>query len=151
MPFFYGGGSWEIDFFRFKDYAKLVRKRDKALANQETPSTQHIDMEMSRASARPAVGEKLARAALGGVGSTAGRAAMSTANAGNSDGGGTDDKMNLRIHQGSFQTNTDTGETVQDQDLNPQANATYNRPASQWQPTTSKDPSSSRVMQSPRM
>jgi len=69
-------------------------------------------MEMSRASARAAVGEKLTRAVLGGVGSTAGRAAMSTANAGNSDGGGTDDKMNLRIHQWSFQINTDTGETV---------------------------------------
>ena len=101
-----------IDSFRFKDYAKLVRKRDKALANEETPSIQHIDMEISRASARAAVGEKLARAALGGVGSTAGRAAMSTANAGNSDSGGTDDKMNLRIHQGSFQVNTDTGEAV---------------------------------------
>jgi len=76
---------------------------------------------------------------------------MGTANAGNIDGGGTDDKMNLRIHQGSFQINTDTGETVQHQDPNPQANPTYNRPASQWQPTTSKDPSSSRVMQSPGM
>jgi hypothetical protein len=86
-----------------------VRKRDKALANGETPSIQHIDMEMSHASARAAM---LARAVLGGVGSTAGRAAMSTANAGNSDSGGTDDKMNFKIHQGSFQINTDTGETV---------------------------------------
>jgi hypothetical protein len=108
-------------------------------------------MEMLRASARAAVAEKLVRAALGGVGSTAGRAAMSTANPGNSDGGGTDDKMNLGIHQGPFQINTDIGETVQDQDPNAQANATYNRPASQWQPTTSKDPSSSGVMQSPGM
>ena len=56
-----------MTFFRFKDYAKLVRKRDKALANGETPSIQLIDimMEMSRASARAAVGEKLARAVLG--------------------------------------------------------------------------------------
>jgi len=87
-----------IIFFRLKGYAKLVRNRDKALANGETPSIQHIDMEMSRVSARAAVGEKLARAVLGGVGSTAGRAAMGTANAGNSGGGETDDKMNLRIH-----------------------------------------------------
>jgi len=101
-----------IFFSRFKDYAKLVRKRDKALANEETPSIQHINMEMSGASARAAVGEKLVRAALGGVGSTVGRAAMSTANAGNRNSGGTDDIMNLRIHQGSFQINTDTGETV---------------------------------------
>ena len=65
MPFFDGGGNWDlILIFRFKDYAKLVRKRGKALANEETPSIQHIDMEMSRASARAAVGEKLARAAL---------------------------------------------------------------------------------------
>jgi len=89
-----------------------VRERHKALAKDETPSIQHIDMEMSRASARAAVGEKIARASLGGVGSTAGRAATSTANAGNSDNGRTDDKMNFRIHQGSFQINTDTGETV---------------------------------------
>ena len=101
-----------INFFRFKDYAKLVQKRDKALASGETPSIQHIDIEMSCARARAAVGEKFARAVLGGVGSTAGRAAMSTAHAGNSDGGGKDDKMNLRMHQGSFQINTDTGETV---------------------------------------
>lgn len=33
------------------------------------PSIQHIDMEMSCVSARAAVGEKLARAALGGGGS----------------------------------------------------------------------------------
>ena len=89
-----------------------MRERHKALAKDETPSIQHIDMEMSRASARAAVGEKMVRAALGGVGSTAGRAATSTANAGNSDNGRTDDKMNFRIHQGSFQINTDTGETV---------------------------------------
>ena len=89
-----------------------MQERDKALANGETLSIHHIDIEMPRASARAAVGEKLARAALGRVGSTAGRAAMSTANAGSSDSGGTDDKMNLRIHQGSFQINTDTGETV---------------------------------------
>ncbi|KAJ8584390.1 glucocorticoid receptor-like (DNA-binding domain), partial [Rhizopogon salebrosus TDB-379] len=43
-------------------YAKLVRKRDKALANGETPAMQRIDMEMLRASARAAEGEKLARA-----------------------------------------------------------------------------------------
>jgi len=134
ISFFMEGGVRKlilIDFFRFKDYAKLVQKRNKALANGETPSIQHIDTEMSRASARAAVGKKLARAVLGGLGSTATRAAMSTANAGNSDSGGTDDKMNFKIHQGSFQINTDTGETVQDHDPNPQANATYNRPASQ--------------------
>ncbi|KAG0700394.1 hypothetical protein DFH29DRAFT_807722, partial [Suillus ampliporus] len=35
-------------------YAKLVRKREKAVANGETPSLQRIDMEMLRASARAA-------------------------------------------------------------------------------------------------
>ncbi|KAG1799500.1 GATA zinc finger-domain-containing protein, partial [Suillus subaureus] len=35
-------------------YAKLVRKREKALANGESPSIQRIDMEMLRASARAA-------------------------------------------------------------------------------------------------
>ena len=128
-----------------------MRKRHNALANEETPSIQDIDMEMSRASVSAAAGGKLVRAVLGGSGSTAGQAAMSTANARNSDSGGTDDKMSFKIHRASFQINTDTGETVQDQDLNLQANATYNRPASQWQPIMSKDPSSSRVMQSPGM
>jgi len=115
ISFFKEGGVRKLNlmnFFRFKDYAKLVRKRDKALVNGETPSMQHIDMDMSRASARAAVGEKLVRAALGRVRSTASRAAMSTANAGNSDSGGTNNKMNLRIHQGSFEINTDTEKTV---------------------------------------
>jgi len=43
---------------------------------------------------------------------------MSTADAVHSGSGGTDDKVNLKIHQGSFQVNTDTGETVQDRDPN---------------------------------
>ena len=66
-----GGIGILILIFRFKDYAELVRKRGKALANEETPSIQHIDVEVSRASARAAVGEKLARAALEGAESTA--------------------------------------------------------------------------------
>lgn len=139
-------------------YAKLVRKREKALANGETPSIQRIDMEMLRASARAADADKGARAALGG--GSAGGAVMNSVSGnghgsgsgsggGNSNGGG-DDKMNLGIHQGSFQINTDAGDAMQDQDpnMNSQSSAggTYTRPP---RPAHSKRPSSTRVMQSP--
>ncbi|KAG1798936.1 uncharacterized protein HD556DRAFT_1439999 [Suillus plorans] len=140
------------------DYAKLVRKREKALANGETPSIQRIDMEMLRASARAADADKGGRAALGG--GSAGGAVMNSVSGnghgsgsgsggGNSNGGG-DDKMNLGIHQGSFQINTDAGDAMQDQDpnMNSQSSAggTYTRPP---RPAHSKRPSSTRVMQSP--
>lgn len=139
-------------------YAKLVRKREKALANGETPSIQRIDMEMLRASARAADADKGARAALGG--GSAGGAVMNSVTGnghghGSSSGsgsGGADDKMNLGIHQGSFQINTDAGDAMQDQDpaLNSQSSGSggggYTRPP---RPANSKRPSSGRVMQSP--
>ncbi|KAG2081100.1 hypothetical protein BD769DRAFT_1684362 [Suillus cothurnatus] len=147
------------------DYAKLVRKREKALANGESPSIQRIDMEMLRASARAADADKGARAALGGAGSAGGAVMSSVGGHGSGSGtgsgggsGGGDDKMNLGIHQGSFQINTDPGDAMQDQDLNlnSQSSAggsgsgsgsgTYARPP---RPSNSKRPSSARVVQSP--
>lgn len=143
-------------------YAKLVRKREKALANGESPSIQRIDMEMLRASARAADADKGARAALGGGGSSGGAIMNSVSGNGHASGsgsgsgsGGGDDKMNLGIHQGSFQINTDASDAMQDQDpnLNSQSsaggsgNGTYSsRPP---RPAHSKRPSSTRVMQSP--
>ena len=57
MPFCMEGGVRKLILINFFSPSKLVRKRDKALAKDETPSIQHIDTEMSRASARAAVGE----------------------------------------------------------------------------------------------
>ncbi|KAI9566902.1 hypothetical protein HD554DRAFT_2024816 [Boletus coccyginus] len=80
-------------------YAKLVRKRDKALAAEGGSGTvMRIDMDMLRASARAAENEKAARAVPSGA--NAGGSSGSSSN-GNNNGNGDVDKMS--VHTGSFQ------------------------------------------------
>ncbi|KAG6372258.1 hypothetical protein JVT61DRAFT_8061 [Boletus reticuloceps] len=76
-------------------YAKLVRKRDKALAAEGGSGTvMRIDMEMLRASARAAENEKAARAAANGT---------STAGCAGSGSNGDEDMDKMSVHTGSFQ------------------------------------------------
>ncbi|KAF8442181.1 hypothetical protein L210DRAFT_3397624 [Boletus edulis BED1] len=76
-------------------YAKLVRKRDKALAAEGGSGTvMRIDMEMLRASARAAENEKAARAAANGT---------NTAGCAGSGSNGDEDMDKMSVHTGSFQ------------------------------------------------
>ncbi|KAH0833473.1 hypothetical protein J3R83DRAFT_12594 [Lanmaoa asiatica] len=81
--------------FFVTDYAKLVRKRDKALAAEGGSGTvMRIDMDMLRASARAAESEKAARAAANGTNPVGGSGSSS-------NGSGELDKMS--VHTSSFQ------------------------------------------------